>query len=446
MAGKATVAAMDPEWTRIDLLASCLAVSRRGEPITDETVAELTRLQEEVGNLRRTSVWRQARERYGLDPLDQDMLAFALAPELEPRLGWMFQTLQAGAPSACPSAALVGEMLGLSREAMANLPQRLDERAPLVRHGLLTVAARDIYAPLRATAKARAELLGGSSGGTAPKGAIELPVRGTLADLVLPSHCLRGLREFLLWVTFRETVVDRWGARDSGGPVALFSGPSGTGKTYAAEALAHAVGYPLYRVDLGLLVSKYIGETEKNLNMLFDSAHGQAMLLLFDEADALFGKRGEVKEARDRYANMEVSHLLTRIERHKGPCVLTTNLREAIDPAFVRRFHAVLDFPRPDAEARSRLWRQHLPPRAPLAPELDCRLLGEAVALTGGQIRNAALHAAYLAAGENSVIDLRRIARAVWAELGKEGRERVQRSLGALADHLPQEEDLYADH
>jgi len=431
--------AMTCEWARIDRLASCLADSRQGRPVDDEKINELMRIQEQVDAERNGgTVLHRMVSRCGLEPLDTDILTFALAPDAEPRLGWMFQTLQAGASSAYPSAALIGEMLGLEQSGIGVLHQRIDGRAPLMRHGLIDDANGDIYAPLRATSKTRSELLGWKAARSAPKGAIEMPVTGTLEDLVLPENCLQALREYLMWIRCRDVVVGQWGAKIVGGPVALFSGPSGTGKSYAAEAIAHALGWPLYRVDLGLLVSKYIGETEKNLNMLFDGTHGEPMVLLFDEADALFGKRGEIKEARDRYANMEVSHLLARMERHNGPCILTTNLRDAIDSAFARRFQTVVEFPRPDAPARTQLWKQHIPPKAPLSPEVDFLTLAESVVLTGGQIRNAALHAAYLAAGENGEINLERIARSVWAELGKDGRERIKRSLGGLLDYLPE--------
>jgi len=431
--------AMACEWARIDKLASCLLESRRGQPVDDKKIEELIHIQRQVDAARDGTLWRGVATRYGLERLDADILAFTLAPDAEPRLGWMFQTLQTGASSAYPSAALICEMLGLEQSGVGVFYQRLHGRAPLLRHGLIEGTEGDIYAPLRATSRTRFELLGWKASRAAPKGAIEMPVTGTMEELVLPESCLQTLREYLMWIFHRDRVVGEWGAKSSGGPVALFSGPSGTGKSYAAEALAHALGWPLFRVDLGLLVSKYIGETEKNLNMLFDSTHGEPMVLLFDEADALFGKRGEIKEARDRYANMEVSHLLARMERHQGPCILTTNLRDAIDSAFSRRFQAVVDFPRPDAQARSRIWEQHIPPRAPLAAEVDFQALGKAVALTGGQIRNAALHAAYIAAGEGGEVDLRRIARAVWAELGKDGKERIKRSLGVLAEHLPED-------
>jgi SpoVK/Ycf46/Vps4 family AAA+-type ATPase len=160
------------------------------------------------------------------------------------------------------------------------------------------------------------------------------------------------------------------------------------------------------------------------------------MVLQFDEADSLFAKRGEVKEARDRYANLEVSHLLARIESHRGPCILTSNLREQIDQGFARRFQVVVDFPKPDATARARLWRLLLPPHAPIDQTVDLDLVADAAPLTGGHIRNAALHAAFLAAAGDGPIALRHIACAIWRELGKEGRPVATSEIGPLARFL----------
>jgi len=224
--------------------------------------------------------------------------------------------------------------------------------------------------------------------------------------------------------------------------VALFTGPSGTDKTLAASVLANELGWPLYRVDLGILVSKYIGETEKNLNRLFDAAFDQPMVLQFDEADSLFGQRGQVRDARDRYANMEVSHLLARIEAHRGPVILTTNLRQHLDSGFFRRFQTVIDFPRPDEAARIELWTRSLPSGAPITANLDPKFLGHAVNLTGGAIHNAALHAAYLAAGTGQSIGLPQVALAIWRELSKDGREVNPVDLGALAQWLPKRETI----
>jgi hypothetical protein len=436
-----SVAALLPEWQRLDLLGRCLHATRQGTPVGDDMKARLRAAQGEVTRSRALAPWPQIAQRCDLEPLDQDILACVTAPDADPHLGWLFQDLQPSLVSAYPTPALIRELLFVGADEAAAFQGRLAETAPLRRHRLIDSVPADPYRPLHPTARARADLLGWPADGPlALPGAVEVPVQAGWDDLVLPASALRSLRDFLLWMSGRERVEHDWGARPWGGPAALFCGPSGTGKTFAAEVLAKALGWRLFRVDLGLLVSKYIGETEKNLNALFDAADGEPVLLLFDEADALFGRRGEVRDARDRYANMEVGHLLTRIERHRGPSVLTTNLRSQIDPAFTRRFQAVVEFPRPDAAARARLWQRHLPPRAPRAASLDLALIADAVALTGGQIRNAALQAALLAAGTGLPIGPAQVARGIWIELCKDGRELTPASLGALAPWLEAEE------
>jgi SpoVK/Ycf46/Vps4 family AAA+-type ATPase len=252
-------------------------------------------------------------------------------------------------------------------------------------------------------------------------GVIDTPSVATWDDLVLPDLCVRSLKEFALWVTHRDKVELEWRAKVTGGPVALFSGPSGTGKTFAANVLGNTLGLDLYRVDLGLLMSKYIGETEKNLSALFDAMAREPMLLVFDEADGLFGKRTEVEGAHDRYSNSKLKYLLSRLERHRGPCVLTINSKDQIDPGVLRRFQFVIEFPVPDAAERAKLWRLYLPVRAPIDTDVDTDSLARGLEMTGGQIRNAALHAAFLAAGESSSITKKHITTAVEAELVKTG-------------------------
>lgn len=258
-----------------------------------------------------------------------------------------------------------------------------------------------------------------SCNGVSLPGVLGVPSEATWDDLVLPAQCIESLREYVLWVTHRHKVELEWNFKFEGGPIALFSGPPGTGKTFTAEVIANALGLPLYRVDLGLLISKYIGETEKNLNALFEGAVNEPMLLLFDDLEVFLGGRSEVEDSHDRHANLEVNYLLSRLERHKGPAILTTNLAKRIDPAFVRRCQMVIEFPFPDQVARSRLWHLHLPERAPLDEGVDMDKLARESALTGGQIRDAALRAAFLAASESSAITLKHITSAIQTELAK---------------------------
>lgn len=432
-----TAESLTAEWERIDLLGACVSAVRRGIDIPAEIEDRLREVQQQVVNLRQQEPWLTVANDYGFQAIDQDILACSLAPEADPRLGWMYQELQSGVISPFPTPALIREMFVLGDAETNIFHQRLTHNSPLIRSGMVNVISSDNFSPITPTSRARQKLLGWSTTEEIRiPGAIEVPVYAGWDDLVLPDHSLKQIKEYLLWITHRDKVENEWGARMTGGPVALFAGPSGTGKTFAAEVIANELGWPLYRVDLGLLVSKYIGETEKNLNALFDATHGKQIVLLFDEADSLFGKRGEIKEARDRYANMEVSHLLSRIERHHGPCIMTSNLQKQIDSAFSRRFQVVVKFFRPEAKARSLLWQKHIPPAAPCEKDFDTEFLGKEVKLTGGEIRNASLHAAFLAAGETSAISMRHIASAVLTEFSKKGGETSVGSLGKLSEFL----------
>ncbi len=425
------------EWERLALLGNCLHQARNGSQVEPGTLEKLQEMQAQVEEVRSPSGPWQPLDVAGLSPIEMDILASVLAPESEPRIGWMYQSLQAGCAQPFPTPALLQDLLALEESEVALMYASLGEDGLLRRKGLIVWEGTDPFQTIRPAPGLTARLQGWPLHTPAPPGSIAVRERPSWDDLVLPDDRMLMLDEFMLWLRHRSTVVGDWGGLATGGPVALFAGPSGTGKTFAAAVLASDLGWPLYRVDLAKLVSKYIGETEKNLNQLFDAAHGQSMFLQFDEVDSLMSKRGEVKEARDRYANMEVSHLLSRIESHVGPCILTTNLRNHLDQAFSRRFQMVVEFPRPDAEARSRLWQRLLPARAPREAEVDPDFLGRAVNLTGGGIRNAALHAAYLAAGAGKPINIGHLATAVWRELGKEGREVVPSDMGVLAQHLP---------
>ncbi|WP_225847550.1 ATP-binding protein [Streptomyces sp. HPF1205] len=242
--------------------------------------------------------------------------------------------------------------------------------------------------------------------------------RATWDDLVLAERQRAVLHEVVAHVRQRSTVHQEWGfenvLRRGLGVTALFAGGSGTGKTLAAEVVAGELGVDLFVIDLSQVVSKYIGETEKNLRRVFDAAERGGALLLFDEADALFGKRSEVKDSHDRYANLEVSYLLMRMEAYRGLAVLTTNMKKALDSAFMRRIRFVVDFPFPSVAERAQIWRRVIPARTP-TKDIDPELLAQ-LTVAGGSIRNIALAGAFLAAEEGRPLQMRHMLAATRTE------------------------------
>jgi hypothetical protein len=278
------------------------------------------------------------------------------------------------------------------------------------------VTAADLAAGVRAQNGAGLERL-----------ARRIPPHASWPDLVLPRDLLAQLRDVAARARHRDAVLDGWGLADPSrgrGLTALFTGDSGTGKTLSAEVVAGELGLDLYVIDLSTVVDKYVGETEKNLDRVFSEADGVNGVLLFDEADAIFGKRSEVHDARDRYANVEIAYLLQRMERFDGMAILTTNLRANLDEAFTRRLDVLIDFPMPDEVQRRRLWERHLAPTLPLAGELDLDFLARRFRISGGSVRNIVLAAAYLAAAEGRAVSMADLIR---------GTEREYRKLGHLS-------------
>lgn len=259
-------------------------------------------------------------------------------------------------------------------------------------------------------------------------------------DLILPAPVKAQVMALEAWVRHRHTVLREWGfgrqTAAHGGLSALFSGPSGVGKSLSAGILGRSLGLDVYRVDLSAVVSKYIGETEKNLERIFTLAAAANAILFFDEADALFGKRSEVQDAHDRYANIEVSYLLQRMESYPGLAILTSNFKQNIDNAFLRRFQVVVEFPFPQTEERETLWRAMLPAEAPLGPDVDLPFLARQFALTGGNIKNCILAAAYAAVDAGRPIGMADLIRAVAAELEKLEQPLLRSEFGIYYDSV----------
>ena len=283
----------------------------------------------------------------------------------------------------------------------------------------------------------REDLLAGARGQSNPA-LSRLATRAETAydwdDLVLPPAQMAQLRAIVNQQRYAAQVYDSWGFGRKlpygRGLAALFSGPSGTGKTMSASILARALGLELYKIDLAGVVSKYIGETEKNLDRIFEEARTANIILFFDEADALFGKRSEVKDAHDRYANIEISYLLQRMEAYEGISILATNFGQNLDEAFSRRMQFVVEFPLPDAADRERIWRGLLPGEAPVEAGVDFAFLGRQFELTGGHIKNCVLAAAFAAAARHEAIGMVHLVRAVAAEYGKPGRPLQRAAFG----------------
>ncbi|HEY1558786.1 MAG TPA: ATP-binding protein [Kofleriaceae bacterium] len=273
----------------------------------------------------------------------------------------------------------------------------------------------DLHAGIRATLDSKLSALG-----------VRVTWRQTWSDLVLPEDAMAEIREFVARVRHRRRVYEEWGfARKVAkglGLSALFSGPPGTGKTMVAGIIADELALDLYQIDLSRIVSKYVGETEKNLAQVFDAAEAGHAILLFDEADSLFAKRTEVKSSVDRYANLEVNYLLQRMEAFRGITILTTNLDASIDEAFRRRISFRIQFPLPEVEDRERLWRSMLPKQARVDPAINFHALASKFELAGGHIRNAVLRAAFMAADEDSAIRMDHMHKAAvleYAAMGK---------------------------
>ncbi len=383
---------------------------------------------------------------HACEPAARVALVLALVPHLRPQLLDVFFTKNAtfdrrftefGGLRVDDEFEPTGETLafvlgGASLAGRLAATRVLDPDQPLLRRDVLRLgpSTRDslLKAPLRIAPDQLALVTTGER--TRPAFGPDFPaqrITPSLAwdDLVLDRGTIEQLLEIQNFIVHGDVLMDAWGmaARLRPGLRALFHGPPGTGKTMSAALLGKQTGREVYRVDLSLVVSKYIGETETNLARVFDRAQQRGWILFFDEADALFGKRGETKDAHDRYANQEVAFLLQRIESFDGIVLLASNLRENLDDAFSRRFELVVYFPMPRPPERSELWRRGFPRKAKLAPDIDFDVLGREHELSGGSIMNVIRHVSLAAIAEGErPIGRDELVKSIRRELAKEGR------------------------
>jgi hypothetical protein len=351
-----------------------------------------------------------------------DGVFFLDAREAWPRLDRAAITLDVKKPTPAEQKAAWAVALG---EGAGDSPARLSGQFSLSLSEIARIASSALAAGEEEGARPLGERLWDAAlASTRPRLdalAQRIEAKATWSDIVLPEADAALLRQIADQVAQRSTVYDEWGFRESSSRglslTVLFTGQSGTGKTMAAEVLANELRLNLYRIDLSAVVSKYIGETEKNLRRVFDSAEEGGALLFFDEADAIFGKRTDVKDAHDRYANIETNYLLQRLESYRGLAILATNMNSALDPAFMRRMRYVLDFQLPGPAERERIWRRVFPAGVPLG-ELDYPRLAR-LGLAGGDIFNIALNAAFLAANEGRPVTMPTILGAARTELRK---------------------------
>ncbi|HEU4597712.1 MAG TPA: ATP-binding protein [Pyrinomonadaceae bacterium] len=341
-----------------------------------------------------------------------------------PRLDRATVTLDVTKPTPAEQKAAWAVVLG---EEAGDSPARLSGQFSLSLSEIARIAASTLAAGEEETRPLGERLWDAALASTRPRLdalAQRIEAKATWENIVLPEADAALLRQIADQVAQRATVYDEWGFRETSSRglslTVLFTGQSGTGKTMAAEVLANELRLNLYRIDLSAVVSKYIGETEKNLRRVFDSAEEGGALLFFDEADAIFGKRTDVKDAHDRYANIETNYLLQRLESYRGLAILATNMNSALDPAFMRRMRYVLDFKLPGPAERERIWRKVFPPGVPLG-ELDFARLAR-LGVAGGDIFNIALNAAFLAANQGRPVTMPLILGAARTELRKLGR------------------------
>jgi SpoVK/Ycf46/Vps4 family AAA+-type ATPase len=316
---------------------------------------------------------------------------------------------------------------GQIRDAIATASNRAQWRSPSAPQ----ISVEDLYLGCQAQSNQKLKTL-----------AQKLKPKYHWQDIVLPSDQMRQLQEITNYIKYKQVVYGDWGFGRKlslgKGLNVLFSGPSGTGKTMAAEIMANELKLDLYKIDLSTVVSKYIGETEKNLAKIFMEAETSNAILFFDEADALFGKRSEVKDSHDRYANIEIGYLLQKMDEYRGMVILATNMRKNMDEAFVRRMHFTVEFPFPEENYRLRIWRNIFPKETPLNKKIDFKFLARKFKISGGNIKNIAVAAAFYAADDGQVVNMRHIILGTRREFQKMGKLCVKADFEGYYDLIQQ--------
>lgn len=437
---------LDPEAARISLLLDVTARHREGRPANAERRREIEAAQARVVKSRASGLWAHILGAEVLPPglsgdMAADVLAFSLFTVLRPSQAGRIAALQGGT-EATLAQSLLHEALLLSPAEEIAMQRLLSPAGRLLAGGWLQIEGTGPTRLVRPGPRLLRRVLGEDGFGTLPSGVVlEDDGTGPLPALLLPPETARHLDEIAALARFSLARQLDEGAGAPGGPAVLMTGPPGTGKTLAARHLARRLNRPLFRLELGGIVSKWMGETERNLTSVFQQMSGTRGCILMDECDTILSRRVQVRESRDQTANMTVSHVLMLMERHRGPVFATSNLRSNIDDAFIRRFAAVIEFRRHDRALREVAWARALAGSVADDQTAPLARLAAGIDLSPAEIANAAHYARALAGAEGAVPGAVHLARAIRRERGKGAATFTRAELMALAPFLPPEDE-----
>ncbi len=429
---------LEPELGRIGILVAIAAGHREGKQATGAQKRDLVAAHKTVGKARTDGLWQALTlDEVPDDALAFDVLAATLFPMLWPSKAFQIQGLQPGITDYGVSQAVLHEILMLSPGEEGTVHRHLSPTSPLIHGQWVEIEGNGPTRLLRPGPRLIRKVLGEEGFGALPAG-ISLVDNGetALPDMILQPRTAAELDEVVALAKLSLKVQEANGKAARGGPAVLLTGPPGTGKSLAARHLSRRIGRPLFQLNLGVVVSKWLGQTERNLTRVFEQMAGTQGCILIDECDALLGRRVSIKEGRDHYVNLTVSHLLMLLERHHGPVWLTSNLRANLDDAYIRRFGAVVDFRRPDAKLRQRAWLAELPEGLAKAQREELAALAAGVDLSVAEIANASHFATALAEADGRTVGPGDLARAVQCERTKSTTTFSPSHLGRLEPFL----------